>query len=97
MVNEQPTSTAADPGQQTALSLRVWEAISIERELRGVLAAAADALVPVVPFDGVGIVVSKTRSPARPYLLHLVGQSPCPGESHQDFLARMRARPENNA
>ncbi|MGH9378733.1 MAG: sigma 54-interacting transcriptional regulator [Terriglobia bacterium] len=97
MRNDRPNSVVVDPGQQNALSLRVWEAISTERELRDVLAAAADALIPVVPFDGVGVVVLKSRSPARPYLLHLVGQSPRPGESHQDFLAGMRTRPKNNA
>jgi formate hydrogenlyase transcriptional activator len=36
--------------------LRAWEAVSTERELPGVLAALADVLAPVVPFDSVGII-----------------------------------------
>src|SRR6516162_1685651 len=42
--------------QRFALMLRTWEAVSAERELHGVLAALADVLVPVVPFDAIAIV-----------------------------------------
>jgi len=42
--------------QRFALMLRTWEAVSAERELHGVLAALADVLVPVVPFDSIAIV-----------------------------------------
>ena len=45
----------ADP-QRFALMLRTWEAVSVERELHGVLAALADVLVPVVPFDSIAVV-----------------------------------------
>src|ERR1700755_2817666 len=36
--------------------LRPWEAVSTERELPGVLASLADVLVPLVPFDSIGII-----------------------------------------
>lgn len=38
-----------------ALVLRVWEAVSSERSVPRVLEAVADSLLPIVPFDGVGL------------------------------------------
>ncbi|HEX5484074.1 MAG TPA: sigma 54-interacting transcriptional regulator [Terriglobia bacterium] len=67
------------PSTDEPLALRVWEAISTERELRGVLAAAADAVVPIVPFDGVGIVAM--GMPAVPFLLHFVLHDSPSGEN----------------
>jgi formate hydrogenlyase transcriptional activator len=45
-----------DAQQQQALILRVWEAVSTERELQGVLQAVGDVLAAAVPYDGLGIV-----------------------------------------
>jgi formate hydrogenlyase transcriptional activator len=81
---------SAAAGKGEALALRVWEAIGAERELRSVVAAAGDALVPFVPFDGIGIMVFGAEPATRPYLLHITGHSPRPGESHADFLARLK-------
>jgi formate hydrogenlyase transcriptional activator len=41
---------------ESELILRAWEAVSIERDFAGVLAAVADVVTPVVPFVGLGIV-----------------------------------------
>ena len=63
--------------QLHTLVLRAWEAINTERDLRGVLAAVSQVLVPVVPFDGVALVVSEVASQAedewcRTYAFHVV-------------------------
>jgi formate hydrogenlyase transcriptional activator len=63
--------------QLHTLVLRAWEAINTERDLRGVLAAVGQVLVPVVPFDGVALVVSEIASPSedewcRTYAFHVV-------------------------
>jgi len=42
-------------GVPPALVLRVWEAVSTERSLQRVLEAAADVLLPNVPFTSVGL------------------------------------------
>lgn len=73
----------------------VWEAISTERELRGVLAAAADAVVPIVPFDGVGIMAK--GMPARPYLLHLVSHASHCGGNCAESAARRESPAAHNA
>lgn len=46
---------AADP-QRFALMLRMWEAVTSERELHGVLASLVEVLVPAVPFNSIAIV-----------------------------------------
>src|SRR5262249_44848214 len=58
--------------QRHALVLRAWEAINTERELGGVLAAVAEMLVSIVPFDGVGLVAFEAER-HRPYAFHIVG------------------------
>ncbi|MGH9453189.1 MAG: GAF domain-containing protein, partial [Terriglobia bacterium] len=73
---------------QNALALRAWEAVSPERDLKGVLAAVSDLLLPVIPFDGIGIVFFSREVERRLFVLHLVGGSRRPGESDQDFIAR---------
>ena len=50
--SEPPSSEA----NRLRMMLRTWEAISTERELPGVLASLADVLVPLVPFDSIGII-----------------------------------------
>jgi len=98
MQAEQPDSANSIRLEEgNGLSVRVWEAIGTERELRGVLAAAADAVVPIVPFEGVGIVILTGGQSARPYLLHLVNHAPRPGESCPEFLARTADRDKRAA
>ena len=47
---------ASSEASRLRLMLRTWEAVSTERELPGVLASLADVLVPLVPFDSIGII-----------------------------------------
>src|SRR5262245_27659133 len=61
--------------ERYALVLRAWEAINLERDLRGILAALADVLTPVVPFIGVAIIAPQVIK-GSPYVLHLTGLSP---------------------
>jgi formate hydrogenlyase transcriptional activator len=76
--------------------LRTWEAVSTERELPGVLAALADVLVPVVPFDSVGIidftvpnqVPDEDGDHHRLLALHLVGMPRIEGETPAQLAAR---------
>jgi len=78
------------------LMLRTWEAVSTERELPGVLAALADVLVPVVPFDSVGIidftvpnqVPDEDGDHHRLLALHLVGMPRIEGETPAQLAAR---------
>ena len=60
--------------ERYALVLRAWEAINLERDLNGILAALADVLTPVVPFIGVAIIAPQVIQ-GRPYVLHLTGLS----------------------
>jgi formate hydrogenlyase transcriptional activator len=60
-----------------ALVLRVWEAVNVERDLAGVLAAVADVIAPVVPFEAIGI-VSFEGARHDLYAMHIVGASPQP-------------------
>ena len=73
---------------QNALALRAWETVSPERDLKGVLAAVSDLLLPVIPFDGIGIVFFSREVEHRLFVLHLVGGSRRPNESDQDFMMR---------
>jgi formate hydrogenlyase transcriptional activator len=73
-------------GQNQGLALRVWEAVSPERELQSVLAAVADALLPVVSFDGIGIVVFAREKQRRLYALHVVGRAPRSDDGAQHCL-----------
>jgi formate hydrogenlyase transcriptional activator len=81
----------ADP-QRFALMLRTWEAVCVERELHGVLAALADVLVPVVPFDSIAIVdFSKglqDHGQHRIVALHVVGFPRLEGETPEQLAKR---------
>jgi formate hydrogenlyase transcriptional activator len=77
------------------LMLRLWEAISAERELPGVLATLADVLVPLMPFDSVGIIDFDTISGKRIdegahrlIALHVVGIPRIEGESPEQLARR---------
>src|SRR5215813_7948742 len=86
------------PGTQRAgLILRLWEAISAERELPGVLATLADVLAPLMPFDSVGIIDFSTISggnldegPHRMIALHVVGIPRIEGESPEQLAQRSK-------
>jgi formate hydrogenlyase transcriptional activator len=77
--------------------LRIWEAISTERELPGMLAALADVLVPAVPFDSVGIidftvpreVLGEDGEPHRLLALHVVGVPGKEGETPEELVKRL--------
>jgi formate hydrogenlyase transcriptional activator len=78
------------------LMLRTWEAVSTERELPGVLAALAEVLVPIVPFDSIGIIdfTIPNELPAedgerhRLLALHVVGIPCIEGETPDQLTAR---------
>jgi formate hydrogenlyase transcriptional activator len=77
--------------------LRVWEAISAERELPGVLATLADVLAPLMPFDSVGIIDFATiggnsleEGPHRMIALHIVGMPRIEGETPEQLEKRSR-------
>src|SRR6516225_7802524 len=75
-----------------ALLLRTWEAVSAERELHGVLAALADVLVPVVPFDAIAIVDFseglEEHQKHRIMALHVVGVPRQEGETPEQLAKR---------
>jgi formate hydrogenlyase transcriptional activator len=82
--------------QRSGLMLRTWEAISAERELRGVLATLSAVLVPVVPFDSVGIIdftgdpsASDESGKHRLFALHVVGVPQIEGETGQQLAKRL--------
>jgi formate hydrogenlyase transcriptional activator len=83
--------------QLHTLVLRAWEAINTERDLRGVLAAVGHVLVPVVPFDGVALVVSEIASLSedewcRTYAFHVVN-SPYETRSAEEMWRAHAANP----
>jgi formate hydrogenlyase transcriptional activator len=92
-----PSAEALTESQRSALMLRVWEAVGLERELPGVLAALADVLVPIVPFDSIGIIdFAVPHGPGghqpqkhRVFALHVVGTPRAEGESAEDFAKRL--------
>src|SRR5262249_10871381 len=61
--------------QHYALVLRAWEAINVERDLKGILAALDEVLQPVVPFIGIAIIAPQVVQ-GRPYVMHLTGLTP---------------------
>jgi formate hydrogenlyase transcriptional activator len=80
---------------RSALLLRLWEAISAERELPGVLATLADVLVPLMPFEAVGIIDFSTSAGKRIeerqhklIALHVVGVPTREGESPNELAQR---------
>ena len=90
--SEPPTSGA----HRLRLMLRTWEAVSTERELPGVLASLADVLVPLVPFDSIGIIDFTVPNDMpdedgdfhRLLALHVVGVAPIDGETPEQLAAR---------
>jgi formate hydrogenlyase transcriptional activator len=86
--------------QRSALLLRTWEAISAERELPGVLAALADVLVPVVPFDAISIVdfatfgttnrAADNHAQHRLFALHIVNFPQLEGETSEELAKRTK-------
>lgn len=78
--------------QRFALMLRTWEAVSAERELHGVLAALADVLVPVVPFDSIAIVDFsqglEVHEKHRIMALHVPGFPRLEGETPEQLAQR---------
>ena len=73
--------------QRHTLVLRAWEAVSVERDLGGVLAAVADVLTPVVPFVAIGI-VSFEGEKHDLYAMHVVGVPRREGETVQELALR---------
>ena len=53
------TPTTVPGGMSAALVLGVWEAATSERSVQRVIESAADAILPFVPFDAVGLVSFK--------------------------------------
>src|SRR5579872_1540606 len=90
--SDSPSSEA----NRLRMMLRTWEAISTERELPGVLASLADVLVPLVPFDSIGIIDFTVPNDTpdedgdlhRLLALHIVGVSPIDGETPEQLAAR---------
>ena len=68
-----------------ALVLRVWEAVSSERSVPRVLEAVADSLLPIVPFDGVGLF---SRSKPSHEWVYVIGHRPREGETTDEYLRR---------
>jgi formate hydrogenlyase transcriptional activator len=68
-----------------ALVLRVWEAASSERSVQRVLEAVADSLLPIVPFDGVGLF---SRSEPSHEWVYVIGHRPREGETTEEYLRR---------
>ena len=93
-MSEAGSARSASQGDQQrfALMLRTWEAVSAERELHGVLAALADVLVPVVPFDSIAIIdFSKgleAHDQHRMVALHVVGFPRVEGETPTELAKR---------
>jgi formate hydrogenlyase transcriptional activator len=91
-----PTGVSARlQSTRSSLMLRLWEAISAERELPGVLATLADVLVPLMPFDSVGIIDFSTiggkrmdEGPHKMIALHVVGIPVIEGESPEQLATR---------
>src|SRR5580704_14159124 len=97
-MNELPDLTSLSPRevQRFGLMLRTWEAVSAERELPGVLAALADVLLPVVPFDSIGIIdfggapmADDQSGKHKLFALHVVGIAPLEGETAEQMAERL--------
>jgi formate hydrogenlyase transcriptional activator len=90
------TSLSLREAQRFGLMLRTWEAVSAERELPGVLAALADVLLPVVPFDSIGIIdfggapmADDQSGKHKLFALHVVGIAPLEGETAEQMAERL--------
>jgi formate hydrogenlyase transcriptional activator len=86
-----PQEPHATDSQRHTLVLRAWEAINSERELRGVLAAVADILVPIVPFNAIGI-VSFEGEKHDLFAMHVVGMPLAEGESAEGLAVRAQEK-----
>ena len=91
-MSEVASRTMLEGGPRLALMLRTWEAVSSERELHSVLAALADVLVPVMPFDSI-VIVDFSQGLAehdthRMMALHVVGFSRMEGETPEQLAKR---------
>jgi formate hydrogenlyase transcriptional activator len=90
--SDSPSSEA----HRLRMMLRTWEAVSTERELPGVLASLAEVLVPLVPFDSIGIIdftvpnelPDEDGDHHRLLALHVVGIAPIDGETPEQLAAR---------
>jgi formate hydrogenlyase transcriptional activator len=90
------SESGASEAHRLRMMLRTWEAVSTERELPGVLAALADVLNPLVPFDSIGIIDFTVPNEMpdedgdyhRLLALHLVGIAPIDGETPEQLAAR---------
>ncbi len=78
------------------LLLEVSEAANAELELARVLAAAARALKPIVPVDGIGVVTVDGGS-LHPQALHIEGVEHRRGDSFADTIARAFDLPPEEA
>ena len=93
------SATAAESSsreaQRSRLLLRIWEAVSAERELKGVLAALSDVLVPIVPFDSIGIIDFASdvgdHDKHDLFALHVVGVPLVEGETATQLATRLRS------
>ena len=81
-------SLVPDSDQRQTLALRAWELASSERHLQGVLEAISEVLLPVVAFNGLGI-VSFHDGKHDLYAMHVVGMPIREGESMADFIQRV--------
>jgi formate hydrogenlyase transcriptional activator len=88
-------AAASWESRRSALLLRIWEVMSVERELPGVLAALADVLLPVVPFDAISIIDFSTMNRTtegegqhRLFALHVVGVPGIEGETAEQLTKR---------
>jgi transcriptional regulator with GAF, ATPase, and Fis domain len=78
---------ASDALLHAPLVLKIWEAVSSERSLNHVLEAAADVLLPFVPFASVGVVSFAEPSPGL-LSAHIVGFLHRDDESTMEYLGR---------
>jgi formate hydrogenlyase transcriptional activator len=95
-----PEINVLTDAQRSALLLRVWEVVSCERELPGVLAALSEVLGPVIQFDAISIVDFSSPHGTGPtvenhhfhrlYALHVVGHPRMEGETAEQFARRLQ-------
>ncbi|HVT91879.1 MAG TPA: sigma 54-interacting transcriptional regulator [Bryobacteraceae bacterium] len=69
------------------LSLRAWEAVSRERTLQGVLEAVTEVLLPVVPFDSIGI-ISFEGGQHDLFAMHIPGTPKLDEETLEEYMRR---------
>lgn len=86
------SAVSQSESQRFLLMLRTWEAVSAERELHGVLAALADVLIPVVPFNSIAIIDFSQglteHDTHRMMALHVVGFPRVEGETPEQLAKR---------